>query len=700
MDVDGEWVEEVWSTAAKLAGVVDKEFIEAMLHIYALEDSDKGRDEVRREIESILAPFSRELLLNDKPLLECPSAEEAAGEIYIGDVCGASGLLWGFGLSREELNQHVLLLGRSGHGKTVLIMNIIGQLMELGIPFLAFDFKRDLRHLIRHFSMWVFRWSDLRINLLQPPPGVGLKTWEGLFCDLYAFTYGWFHGSRNMLQEYLHELYESEGSKATLPKLYELIKNAEERTRKRQEYYDVVANRLFSTVTNLGDVISCEESMDIEELLRHPCVIELDGLPRDEQNLLVDWFLFWIYAYRLAQEHRGVLKHVLIFDEAKRVFDANKELRQTTEELGVAPIDIITDEIREFGEALIVSDQEPSKLTHSIKANTYTKICGSLGHGGDIADIAEAMNLSDEERKAISMLERGEWIVKLSGRYTKPFMIRTRDFPVKKDVSDGELAERMKPVIERLMPKIEPKSAYLEGRKAKRELSEDAWRLLININGHPFNGISARAKQLRLSPRRIESAKRELIENGLVMQVEIPLTGRRPTAFLVLTRKALKFLRSRGVETKLWNYIGNVGFEHLLYQVLVRWEFKKLGYDAHIEAKLPSGRRIDVLAVKGDRRIGVEVELNANVDLKAKLKVAEELDALYIVTSRSKFSEVRARLGKLPPKTRLYSIDRMLMTLRNLGVKEIGINSSGRKKMKPMPRMRNKSSASSEAGRC
>jgi len=190
-----------------------------------------------------------------------------------------------------------------------------------------------------------------------------------------------------------------------------------------------------------------------------------------------------------------------------------------------------------------------------------------------------------------------------------------------------------------------------------------------------------------------------LIENGLVIQVEIPLTGRRPTAFLVLTRKALKFLRSRGVDTKLWNYIGNVGFEHLLYQVLVRWEFKKLGYDAHIEAKLPSGRRIDVLAVKGDRRIGVEVELNANVDLKAKLKVAEELDALYIVTSRSKFGEVRARLGKLPPKTHLYSIDRMLITLRNLGVKEIGINSSGRNKMKPMSGMRNKSSVSSEAGR-
>jgi len=113
--------------------------------------------------------------------------------------------------------------------------------------------------------------------------------------------------------------------------------------------------------------------------------------------------------------------------------------------MGIAPIDVITDEIRDLGEALLVSDQEPSKLTHSIKANTYTKITGFLGHGGDVEDIAEAMNLNEEERDAIANLERGELFVKLAGRYTKPFMIRSEDFPLKKDVTDEELEMRIKP---------------------------------------------------------------------------------------------------------------------------------------------------------------------------------------------------------------------------------------------------------------
>ena len=96
----------------------------------------------------------------------------------------------------------------------------------------------------------------------------------------------------------------------------------------------------------------------------------------------------------------------------KRVFDANKELRGSTHEMGVPLIDIIADEIRSLGEGLIISDQEPSKLTSSIKANTYIKIVGYLGHGKDIQDISEALALNESYRKMLSRLRKGLWLVK------------------------------------------------------------------------------------------------------------------------------------------------------------------------------------------------------------------------------------------------------------------------------------------------
>jgi hypothetical protein len=120
----------------------------------------------------------------------------------------------------------------------------------------------------------------------------------------------------------------------------------------------------------------------------------------------------------------------------------------------------------------------------------------------------------------------------------------------------------------------------------------------------------------------------------------------------------------------------------MLYQVLIRWQLKKIGYDAHIEVEIAKGRRIDVLAIKNGRRVGVEVELNANVDLKKKLNGIESLDELYIVTSKKLFNEVREKLGDLPSNVRLYSIDRFLEVFGNLAREEMGNNSSGENQLR------------------
>jgi len=61
----------------------------------------------------------------------------------------------------------------------------------------------------------------------------------------------------------------------------------------------------------------------------------------------------------------------------------------------IAPADLICDEIRDFGEAIIAADQEPSKISDSLKANTYTKITSCLGNGRDLSNISDAMNLSE-----------------------------------------------------------------------------------------------------------------------------------------------------------------------------------------------------------------------------------------------------------------------------------------------------------------
>ena len=80
-------------------------------------------------------------------------------------------------------------------------------------------------------------------------------------------------------------------------------------------------------------------------------------------------------------------------------------------------------QIREFGEAVVVIDQEPHKLSDSIKANTYTKITFNLGNGKDILDISTCMNLTKDQADCISMLAVGKAIVSMSGRVFDPMLL-------------------------------------------------------------------------------------------------------------------------------------------------------------------------------------------------------------------------------------------------------------------------------------
>jgi len=278
-----------------------------------------------------------------------------------------------------------------------------------------------------------------------------------------------------------------------------------------------------------------------------------------------------------------------------------------------------------------------------------------------------------EERDAITKLERGEWIVKLAGRFTKPFMIKSDGFPVDKSVSDEEISEKMKPILHSLRKVRENKDPERRDEELQ-PISDDALRLLLNVNTHPFTGIATRIKELAIPASRLERAKKELISRKFVAQMEIPLTGRRPTSFLVLGDLGLEYLESKGKDTSLWRHVGHVGFEHVLYQVLIRWQIQKLGYTGHIEYRI-GNRRIDVLAENGETRIGFEVELNPSPEIRGKLNGIEALTELYIVTRKDLLDSIAASIGPFPEKVGICSIENLLSELRNL-VSEYSRNTS------------------------
>lgn len=566
---------------------------------------------IAEDLESLLLYYSTPRKLDIFQSLEI------TGEINLGEEIS---------VTREQLTQGMLVVGRSGAGKTNLFYYLMKQCLESNVPVLSFDFKKDYRHLIKeHPDLIVIPWEYLRLNVLKPPEGVAPIRWLQDFTEVFGHAHALLSGSKNFVMMQLHRLYELYGvfeGNDTYPSMFELHellnKTRYSLVTKDARYLETVRNRVNASVLAFDRVFDCADGLPIEELLNKNVVIELDGLMEDQQNFIIEIILVWIYNYRLAQGHRGELRHCIFFDEAKRVFDRNKERNY---DAGLPIIDIMTDRAREFGEALIVADQEPSKLTDSIKANTFTKIMLSLGSGKDIQEMSRCMGLNAEQTDFSHMLRVGHGIGRISGN--EPLQVQVPHVKLEKNVTDSEVLSQLMQNTDkfRISPRVTPRKfeEYLEqpGKKKtdKEELSKEAWNLLLDINKNPICTLSERYNRMGLSACKGNKAKNELKQKGYVIEEEIKAGGQggRPK-ILEPTEKGNGHLLLNGHEPNEKN--GKGGLEHRYWQKKIKEYFEDWGCNAQIELFIGK-KSVDVAVFCPNKKtIAIEIAMSPYYEIE------------------------------------------------------------------------------------
>ena len=666
-----EWTEEVREVARK-TGLISKNALNALLNLYLISEGEE-MEKIKEDVEALISFGLPRVLNSERPVLVAPSQDEVDGSIFIGKIMQGDLTTGEFKIEEQELVRHVAIYAQTGHGKSTLLYTLISQLIEKRIPFISFDMKQDCRALLRKYDqLIVIPWKKFAWNPLRPPPKMEREDWWANFSQTCGYSYGWFVAGSNYLLEHLDRLREK--TNVTIKDLFDSIVNTEETTQREQQYHDVVENRIRAIVSVFGNNLAVEEGIPIERLLELPVVIELSGLRPAEANWLIEVMLSWIYFYRLYNAQRGErLRHVIIVDEAHRIFDRSKEYRETAQEMGSPIISIFPTQFRDFGTALILTSQTPSFMMEAVNANTLVKIVGNLSSGNDIEAVSNAMGLDEETKECIHKLKRGQWIVRMSDRYTEPFFIETQDYQVNKDVSDKEVEERLELTLGQYLPKQQPsaESQAQVPKVAAPELSEDAWSLLLDVNQHPFRQMATRSRELKLSWRRLEEAKKELLEKEIVKEVDVVLGSYRPVKYLIPTSFALSLLEKLGHETNFWSYIlhSGGGFEHRLHIVFIRNLAMRAGYQVQMEKTLSNGRRVDLLLLKEKRRIGVEVQLKGN-RIEDKLDGIEELDKLIIIVrDLSSLTIMKAGLTKLDlvlkSKVRVYTVGQYAKILYN-----------------------------------
>ena len=559
-----------------------------------------------------------------------------SGDIRLGETLKNQS----FSLSREDLMKHLLTVGESGSGKTTLFYSLMD---DVDKPFWAFDLKQDYRHLSQSLELLVLPWTRLRFNPLRPPVGVAPRRWAQVFSEIFGHSTSLLSGSKNYLMKKIIELYRLynlfDKVSEPYPSLHELEllikKDKINYVRKTSDYRDTCLNRLEAMNLVAGTVFDCSQGFSVEELLERDVVFEFDGLSRDVQNFLMEILFAYVYEYRIGQNDRGSgLNHLFFLDEGKRVFSVYKERQSAS---GIPEIDELTAKMREFGEGLVVADQEASKLTDSIKANTFTKVLLPTGDRKQFQAVTESMDLSERQTEFAQRLETGEAVVQVGGH--NPVPVKLDNYQVEKTVTDRELEKQQAEKWSQLSSQDRETTPRFKNRIApgrsdqmpekqvpddpeKVQVSSEADILLKDIVEHPFKPLTERYNRFSSSYKG-NKAKNELVDAGVIIERNVK-TGKEKRKLLQLTEKGRDYAGdSLDLDVKQG---GRGGIVHRYWQNQIMNVFEDAGWPVFLE-KFDA----DVYVNMDDTELVVEVAMGNNPrEIRHVEKHLDRFDSVWV----------------------------------------------------------------------
>ncbi len=351
-------------------------------------------------------------------------------------------------LPLKAVNRHTLVVGASGSGKTTTVLSMLAELWrEHRIPFIAIEpTKKEYRSLLETSGFEDLRViclgrddvAPLRLNPLAPPTGVRREVHANSVLASLKLALPLTSPLPQLLDEAIDRAYSLAGwdydtttAAGMRPPTLRSLQESFETIFEQKNYTGDAKNigiafgvRLSSLLRgSRGRVLDTVESVDFDELMRTPAVIELDEITDNDEKAVFAAFI--LDRIRAAARGRGAsggeLRHVTVIEEAHRLLaraSGTSDLESGNNARGdtvKAFCDAIA-ELRSTGEGFILSTQSPSDLARAAISNTATRIIHRLEDAVDRNAVLDDMDASQLDRETAARLEPGEAIGRWPGR--------------------------------------------------------------------------------------------------------------------------------------------------------------------------------------------------------------------------------------------------------------------------------------------
>ena len=609
-----------------------------------------------------------------KVLLPPPSSEVANGEFQLGKVIWNDSPRCDFGLREKELPQHIFIAGRSGSGKTNLALNLLRQLYLNRKKILIFDWKQNYRVIAPSLDTTLFTpgYSEAPISF-NP---LDLSSIPTQLHQAYIR-----HLVSVILDSYFRELrlLTTEGVEGLLLRAIDAIRNEKriftfrdvetwlyqmKTVGREADWKTSLQNVLRKMNTGpIGQVMNPKlgiPTLSVPSLLKQRTLIELHwlGSPKDK-SFLMQILLLGLYYHvsRLGSTSR--LRLFILVEESHNISLKHAHGFETVMEM-------VLRQVREYGISMCLVDQHPSLISIPARG-TYTTIALSLATHEDIRAVADAMALGSDA-EFLGKLRVGQAIVKLRDRYLNPFLLQIpnanampkirrlhpsiyTEYPRIKEIVESLASQRVRVVPAKpsypssKSDSYSPTTEVIPKENTEREVfprvPKRNLRFLVDVGEYPITITSHRYLRLRLSPKQGNQIRSELQKANMVRPVDIN-TGRARVRLLEVTGVGEQLLRDNGYETKGSGKRGSL--EHQYWCEQANKYFEEKGYKVLGEVDIGGGKAVDLVAMKGNEKVAIEVETGKS-DVVGNVRKCLEADfskVVLVAISR----EVKKRIEK------------------------------------------------------